>query len=112
MAYKYWCSSKNYMENSDGQPTKFCSLDCQYCDKNGDYLTDGKDDYICPNSGIELKLFGQTVSGIIGPKLTESQIKKDRTERSRNHFKKDIFPTLDRESKRHHTEKNPSLKKI
>jgi uncharacterized Zn finger protein (UPF0148 family) len=113
MGYKYWCSSKNYRENPpEGGPTKFCSLTCEHCDKDGELLFEEKDSYVCPNTELELKLYGKTVLGIIGPKMTTDEIVKDRKERSHQDFRKNIFPTLDTTSKRHHIAKDPSLKKL
>lgn len=63
---------------------------------------------------IESGSFSNTGTGKVTPasKLTMSQIESDRTQRSRDHFKKDVFPTLDRDSKKHHLKKNPSLRKF
>jgi hypothetical protein len=112
MAFKYWCLSRTYQEpHPSGEGFQICERKCEHCNHRGEVITQEKDDFICPHTEELMKLAGEVVSGIIGPKLTENQIVADRRKRSNEDFKKNILPTLDKDSKRHHIKKDSSLKK-
>ena len=107
MAYNYACLC--YMEKiplaSGGYTVEERSCPC----KGKNIQMSDKDDYVCMQTGEPLKLVGETMSGHVGPKMTQEQIRVDRKARSTEHFKREIFPTLGKDEQRHHVKKDPTL---
>jgi hypothetical protein len=71
---------------------------CEYCGHSGELQIAGEDSpEECPFEGSDrtLKRMGEKLFGGPVTKLTSQQIKQDRLKRSREHFKKEVFPTLD-----------------
>lgn len=86
--YNYFCKV------SSSSPT------CSTCDKGGMIVVESHDgqeeELICPSDcKTVLKRLGEVVFGKFGPKLTSSEIKKDRKGRSQVDFKKNVLPKLD-----------------
>lgn len=83
MAYNYFCPNSEDREN------------CHTCNSKGDLQLSSNSHSVCPqNEKILLKLMGETVSGIIGPKMTKDQIRVDRLKRSSGDFVKNTLPTI------------------
>ena len=111
--FNFWCP------NSSNNPS------CKYCGGKGELvisLEEGpgifgfpkeevRDSFTCPDNKEEkVKFMGRKMGNAKFQPMTQEQIKSDRLSRSREHFKKEIFPTLDTDSQRHHVLKNPKLK--
>lgn len=83
MAYNYWCNNST------------CYEKCDFCDKAGNLKIEDKDNHACPQTEeIKLKLMGEEVFGLIGPRMDKTAIGKEKLARSRAHFKKEILPTM------------------
>lgn len=79
---------------------------CNTCSKDGQVIADEPDEYDCPcNSNLLLKLMGEIPSGgIIG--LRKEQNLKQRRERNKAHFKREVLPSItDTDAKKHHFKK-------
>lgn len=90
---------------------------CKLCNAAGRCQSDKKT-AICPKTQKALKLMGETIAGLIGPKMSKAAIKIDRRSRSRKHFRQKIYPSLskndrltfDMNQKRKKLLKQPPLK--
>lgn len=84
MALNYWCP------NRGSCPT------CTVCDKKGDLVIAESGDYVCENDQkVTLKEMGTVMGGcIINGKMTRPQIHADRVKRRKDHFQKEVMPTL------------------
>lgn len=109
--FNYWCSGSHDT--------------CTYCNSTGMLQIEAdvevednnnkmpSETFLCPSNEehLELKLMGQSVPKRQFIKLNNAQIKSDRTARSRQHFKDEVFNTLSMEDKRIHARKDPELAK-
>lgn len=97
MAINYWCP--NSEERSQ----------CDRCDNRGHFQSNERiEDLECSiNCGVKTKIMGETCNAPITTKMTPQQVQKERRQRSSDHFKKDILPTLGTAEKIHHALKKP-----
>ena len=102
MAYNYFCPNTEHR------------AECEFCNSKGDFQSENKiDGSVCPqNRSIVIKLMGESMSGLIGPKMNKEQIKVDRKQRSTDDFIKNTLPTMDPKSKdgQHFNKKYPGKK--
>lgn len=94
--YNYWCPNHK--------------KECMICDSKGDLQIEvenlNEEIYICAcNKDVKLKRLGEVFYGKVGSKMTRQQIQKERKERSSNHFKKEVLPTLGKDEKNHFKKK-------
>jgi hypothetical protein len=92
MAYNYWC------ENRKNNP------DCTFCNSKGDIQSDDKfKGATCFNNDkVKLKLMGETThQGINTGQFKKGRHPKEAKQRSSDHFKKEIYPTLSKMDKLH-----------
>lgn len=84
MAFNYHCFNSECWEK------------CGHCNNKGDLIINESGDYTCPNNPEEkLKEMGTVVGGfIMGDKMSREQITADRTKRRKDHFQKEVMPTL------------------
>jgi hypothetical protein len=105
--YKYQCNTNR---EKDGLFRQECSLcNCAHFSKMildpGKLLTNEQSDPRCPHTNELLTLISsweeeESKPVIMGFKMSNTAIKKDRMERSNNHFKKEIFETLPKEDQK------------
>ncbi len=103
MAYNLWCENhldENYEHRKE----------CELCSSKGAVISDNKK-VKCPIADKLLKVMGETCNMFVGEKMTKQQIRADRQKRSHEHFKKEIYPTLDHSEKAHHIAKRKKKKK-
>lgn len=101
MAYNYFCKNTE------------CRERCDTCNSKGDIQVPELGNYVCPNDvDLPLKLMGETMSGLIGPKMTKEEVRVDRKKRSTDDFIKNTLPTIDPKSKdgQHFNKKYPRKK--
>lgn len=108
--FNYWCSNRQKCDS------------CKYCKRSGDLqietsveVKNGPENptevFSCPNNeGVQLKLLGLSLPKRSFQPMKPSEVRKERLQRSREHFKKEVFHTLDADGQRHHVNKNPDLK--
>lgn len=93
--YNYWCSNRlNHKE-------------CDLCNSKGDFQSSKKHNrhaHCIYDETIKLKLMGETTNMHVGEKL-KFRPKKEAKERSTNHFKKEILPTLGKTEQRYFKKK-------
>ena len=81
---------------------------CPICNNKGDFKSELME-VQCPVTEDLTKRMGSVMSGSVGVKMSQNEIKADRKQRSSAHFKKEILPTLDITERVHH--KTKELKK-
>lgn len=114
--YNYWCSNKTFKKFSEDGSWELCENKCDICDRKGNFSLNEKIDdeneneLSCPHGEGEIKLLGERMLGYKFAKLSKEEIKQDRKNRSVDHFKKEIFPTLPKDEQRHFSKKYTDLK--
>ena len=83
---------------------------CEYCGQRGHLeFEEGEEITECPFPGKNrlIKKMGQKLYGGPVTKMTKQQIRADRTKRATTHFKKEIYPDMERGSmeEKHFTRK-------
>ncbi len=79
---------------------------CEFCCKNGMVQIDELDSFTCPNNGSDLKHIGQVSSVSIKTPTRNRFLDISRKQRNKEHFKKEVLPTItDKDSVNHHIKK-------
>lgn len=114
--YNYWCSNRTFKKTNEDGSWELCARDCDICDAKGNFSLnekiddDNENELSCPHAEGEIKLMGEKMLSYNFAKLSKEEIKQDRKQRSTEHFKKEIFPTLPKDEQRHFTKKYTDLK--
>jgi len=110
MSFNYHCNAHLQKVDLEGGGWTIKERTCEFCSKGSLILDEKSEDFLCPNSEeTKLKLMGENTSGRSTPQMTKEEIKNDRLKRSREHFRKEIFHTLDKDGQRSHFRKDSTL---
>lgn len=89
-----------------------CAINLYLVEQGKKYVTVRDEDeikeFICPHANEPLevsKVTTQSIAPIVLVKMTVDQVKRDRKQRSSEHFQKQILPTLGKDEQRHHRNK-------
>jgi hypothetical protein len=79
---------------------------CDSCSKAGQVVIEEEGEFQCPCDGSSLKLIGE-LNGCAAIKTPTRNrfLDVDRKKRNRKHFEREVLPTMDSDSKRHHLSK-------